>query len=120
MKFLKLAALLTGILFLGTGCSHLHKVVGSEAISETQNGIKVSVGSKEVRVGDKVDIFTKHCSRNKVRSRLAADIDAERCSYGKIGESSVLKVLDPNVAIIKPPAGFQVTSEMYVEKTDPK
>lgn len=120
MKFLKLAASLTGILFLGTGCSHLHEVVGLEAISEIQSGIKVSVGSKEVQIGDKVDIFTKQCSRNKVRSRLAADIDTERCSYEKIGESSVLKILSPNEAIIKSPDELHVTSEMYVEKSNAK
>ncbi len=94
-----------------SGCAHTHQIHGSQDRMEIPAGVKVGIGSSEVKEGDKVSILKTECQQvaSKNGSRNA-------CSDKKIGEGLVLRVLDHDSAIIKPDVGLLLDSSMKVEK----
>lgn len=100
-----------GMLVL-VGCSHHHGVQGNEERSEIPEGVRVGIGGKEVKEGDRVWVLKSDC-RMQRRSRGGP---SETCVEKKIGEAIVIKVLDHDSAIVKPDANVQMDNTMTVEK----
>jgi len=105
-----------GILISLAGCSHFHRVLSVETRPGMQDVLRVSLGSKEIKEGDKVEVFSKSCSKNKVRTKMARDLDLEQCSYVSIGKASVLKVLGSDSSLVLPEMKIDFTNEIYIKK----
>lgn len=97
------------------GCGHFHDVVGNEQKSEIPEGVRVKIGSPEVKEGDTVDIFKKMCPKNKPNPKI--DQDDHPCNMQKVGTSKVIKVLTKDTAIINTP-NFKIENDMTVEKSE--
>lgn len=96
------------------GCAtHDHKVEGAQARSEIPEGIRVGIGSKEVKEGDRVSVLRSECTE---RSSGRAGGSRTSCRDIKVGEALVLKVLDHDTAIVRPDLGVVMDSKLKVEK----
>lgn len=104
-------ALLLITAFALSGCTHFHRVGDSQP-----NGVKVSIGSKEVAVGDRVEIFKMKCYVKKAGPRESQQV----CDKTPVGEGTVTEVLGEKTSIVTPDEGVEVTSEMYAESKDKK
>src|SRR3989338_5586641 len=93
-------------------CSHSHSVQGQESASEIPEGIRVGIGGEEIKEGDKVNILRSVCKYRVSRK----DVPHNKCRSEKVGEASVLKVLDQDSAIVRPDAGVAMDNTMTVEK----
>ncbi len=116
MKTFTTILLVAATMILGAGCGHLHKVQGTETPSTIPEGVRVSIGSKEVKEGDKVDVMQSVCkqvSGPRVGTRNV-------CHSEKVGEAVVLKVLDHDSAIVQPQQTLIMDSKMSVEKQGEK
>lgn len=97
------------------GCAHYHKIVGNEEKSEIPEGVRVKIGSPEVKEGDSVDIFKKVCPKMKTNPKY--EQDDHSCESQKVGSSKVLKILTKDTAIISAPT-FSIDKTMTVEKSE--
>ncbi len=112
MKYVFLFSMLS----LGSlvGCAHTHPVQGVEKKSEIPDGIRVSIGSKEVKEGETLDVLKTKC-RKVLKTRGGSD---QRCTTSKVGEAVVLKVLDHDSAIVEPMNELKMDTDMKVEKKE--
>lgn len=109
--FFKKAAFAIGLIGLLSGCAHTHRVEGPEVKSEIPEGIRVQIGSPEVKEGDRVSVMRSVC-----KQRTMGEKGSRRaCTKDKIGEAKVVKVLDHDAAIVQPDAGLRIESGMSVE-----
>tara|TARA_B110001454_G_scaffold122549_1_gene114421 strand:- start:16732 stop:17082 length:351 start_codon:yes stop_codon:yes gene_type:complete len=115
MKKIKLVFLMLSVLAFNVGCAHYHKIMGTEQRSEIPEGVRVKIGSPEVKEGDSVDIFKKVCPKRKSNAKIE-QVD-HSCDSVKVGTSKVIKILTKDTAIIETPT-FKVEGEMTVEKSD--
>lgn len=111
MKKLGLLSLMLAA-FTAFGCAHTHSVQGNEQKSEIPEGVRVAIGSTEVKEGDKVDVLHSVCKQ--VRRHRGGT--GTSCSDQKVGEALVLKVLDHDSAIVEPDQGLTMDTNMKVEK----
>ncbi len=106
-----------GILSAGVGlagcATHNHKVEGVQTRSEIPEGIRVGIGSKEVKEGDKVSVLRSECTQGPSGARGGT---RTTCRDIKVGEALVLKVLDHDSAIVRPDSGVAMDSKLKVEK----
>lgn len=93
-------------------CAHVHKVEGPEAKSEIPEGIRVQIGSPEVKEGDRVKVVRSKCNSTFAGEKGGAK---RRCVNDKIGEAVVLKVLDHDAAVVQPESGIKIEQGMAVE-----
>lgn len=113
MRLLLLTAFLGFSLGINIGCSHFHKVEGPEPKSEIPEGVRVSIGSSEVKEGDVVDIFKRKCVKRKMHVHAQG---SETCTTTKLGQTVAIKVLTKDVAIVRAPTDVTLETDMYVEK----
>lgn len=106
-----LLSILIGV-FGASGCAHIHPVQGAEQKSEIPEGVRVSIGSSEVKEGEKVDVLRPVCK--KVRRPRGGSKNS--CKDQKVGEARILKVLDHDSAIVEPDQGLTMDTGMKVEK----
>lgn len=109
-----LLILMTGA-YMASGCAHNHYVQGPEEKSEIPEGVRVAIGSTEVKEGEKVDVFRSVCKK-VYRGRRGARTS---CLDDKVGEARVLKVLDHDTAIVEPEQGLTMDTSMKVERKAP-
>ena len=96
------------------GCAHSHKVDGPQEKSEIPAGIRVSIGGKEVKEGDKLIVYSQNC--HKVSRGTRGGGTRNECHDKEIGTAVVLKVLDHDSAIVAPQNGLIMDTTMKVEK----
>src|SRR5262245_19153861 len=102
---------LQAVLVLG-GCVHFHKVQDLEENAKIPTGIKVAIGSTEVNVGDRVEVFRATCTKSfKPRS-----FGKKTCKDTLVGQASVVQILDNRFSIVSPEEGVAIEDDMYVEK----
>lgn len=99
---------------LTLSCAHTHKVHGPQEQEVIPAGIRVGIGGKEIKDGDKVQILRTVCQKIVGASKTGRT--TQSCSTSKIGEATVLKVLDHDSAIIKPDQDLIIDTTMKVEK----
>lgn len=116
MKTINILMVTTLTMIIASGCSHLHKVQGIETQSEVPEGIRVSIGSSEVKEGEKVDVLRPAC--RQVTGGKAGTRNV--CHSEKVGEALILRVLDHDSAVVKPDNGLTMDSKMTVEKKHSK
>ncbi len=109
IKFCSVALILIGF---ATGCAHIHEVGGVQEKAEIPEGTRVGIGGAEVKEGEKVAVMKSFCK--KVNRNRGGSIS--QCSFQKVGEALVIKVLDHDSAIVRPDEGIQMDSSMRVEK----
>lgn len=95
-----------------TGCGHVHRVQGEEQGSEIPAGVRVSIGSSEIKSGEYLDVFKSECKY--VRKNRGPK--QKTCKDKKVGEAQVLKVLDHDAAIVEPEKGLVMDASMKVER----
>ena len=88
---------------------------GQQAADVIPEGIRVAIGSAEIKDGDSVDILKRTCKQKFNNTR--GGITTSTCQLDKVGEALVLKVLDHDSAVIRPTTKNEITSDMIVEKT---
>lgn len=99
---------LFSLVFLG--CAHQHRFV--EKPKESVNTIKVSIGAREVKINDIVDITTQKCL-DVIKGKGQKN---KGCQNVKIGEARVVEVLDEDHSLVSPLNNLTFTPEMKVEK----
>lgn len=104
------------ILFLLTlsACGHFHRVLEPKPTPLAPEGIKVKIGSKEVRAGDQVVVFKSICKSPSTTRGNAP----QRCTQKTMGRAKVVEVLDEKTAVIEPIGEFKVDNSMNVEKEE--
>ncbi len=103
--------ILTGFGLLGCA-SHDHIINGRQPASYIPAGFRVAIGSKEVNIGDTVNVFKSVCrTGTSVRAGTV-----ERCLDEKVGEAVVLSVIDHDTAIVESKNGLVMDQSMKVEK----
>jgi hypothetical protein len=111
MKY-KIILLMSLSLGAGVGCTHLHLVDGPISKTEMPSGIKVGIGSQEVKEGDKVVVIKSVC-KTAARGRVG---QINQCFFENSGEARVVSVLGIDSAIVQPDEGVILDSSMRVEK----
>lgn len=96
---------------LALGCGHAHKVDGPQGPVDVPAGVRVHIGSKEVKEGDRVGVFKSSCHERSNPNR-----GGNECHDNKLGEATVLRILDHDSAIVQPDAGLAMDESMKVEK----
>ncbi len=116
MQYSFVPALVLMASFSVVSCGHgVHKVEGEEKPSEIPAGIRVQIGGKEVTAGEKVDVLKQTCSPTTIPVR-GGGMKTQRCKNQKVGEATVLKVLDHDSAVVSPNGDLQIDSKMLIEK----
>lgn len=112
---MKLLAVCMAI-FSVSGCAHNHGVVGPATGGDgAEVGVKVRVGSKEVKEGEEVYVFESVCRPSSVR----VSRETERCKYKRVGKATVRKVLDSSNAIVSSEEGLVLNENMTIRtRTD--
>lgn len=98
----------------GCATTHRHVVDGPQSADKIPEGFRVRIGSTEVKEGDKVGVFREICKSRRSGGRHGGS--SQSCSNEKVGEASVIKVLDHDSAVVQPDAGITVEPTMLVEK----
>ncbi len=93
---------------------HRHSIENLQPVDKIPEGVQVKIGSSEVNEGDRVSIFRKVCIPRRAGHRPRGK--TQSCSNKKVGEASVIKVLDHDSAIVQPDSGIIMDSTMLVEK----
>lgn len=114
MKLFKIILAVTVVLLFGTGCMHTHNLENPAESHQIDNGVQVSIGAKEVKVDEVINVFQKSCTKTRVHPR-AQPID--HCKLTKVGQAKVAKVIDQDSAIVLPMGGLKIDSTMRVEKS---
>lgn len=109
-RIIQLAVVITAVVGL-SACAHTHDVKGPVEKSEIPAGVQVNIGQKEVKEGDKVNVFRSVCRRTG-----SGRNSSTKCNDVKMGEAVVLKVLDHDSAIVGPQGDLKIDSSMTVEK----
>jgi hypothetical protein len=110
---LKIKMLTTAVLlFLSTACAHSHPVEGPEKQSEIPEGIRVAMGGSELKEGERINVTKSECTK-EFRGRQG---NVKKCISKKIGEATVIKILDHDSAIVKPDDGVAMDKDTRVEK----
>ncbi len=110
---LNLAVLgLSGFILL-SGCAHIHQVKSPQTDAEVSAsaGVRVEIGSNEVREGEKVDVLDRKCHETR-----GTRLREPTCHYVKVGEARVTRILDSESAIVTPENGMSMRPSMRVEK----
>ena len=94
------------------GCAHTHAVHGLQPKSEIPAGVRVGIGSSEIREGDRVAVLKPDCKETGGGRHGRT----KYCVDKKVGEASVLKVLDHDSAIVAPDGTLAMDETMKVEK----
>ncbi len=115
MKTLYVVFSLLTVSLATSACGHLpHKVVGNEPASTIPEGVRVRIGEKEVKEGERVNVFTTSCQKEYTPSK--GGTEKSHCTRNKVGEAVVVKILDHDSAIVNPNPGLVMSTEMTVEK----
>lgn len=110
MKFKLLMAAV--IVIFSSACAHSHKVEGPEERSEIPEGIRVSMGGSELKEGERIEVTRAECTK-EYRGRQGYQ---KKCVSKKIGEATVIKILDHDSAIVKPDEGVTMDKDTRVGK----
>lgn len=94
------------------GCAHTHAVHGMQTKSEIPAGFRVGIGSTEIKEGDRVAVLKPECKE----TGGGRNGKTKFCLDKKVGEASVLKVLDHDSAIVAPEGTLTMDETMKVEK----
>lgn len=105
---------LAGI-FVLSACAHHHPVDGVQEKTEIPAGVRVRIGSQEIKDGDKLSVLKTTCIRVKATGPKGGSSSKE-CKNQKVGEAIVLKVLDHDSAIVQPQGNLQMDETMKVER----
>jgi hypothetical protein len=98
------------------GCTHaMHKVEGSQPATDIPAGVRVAIGSAEVKEGDEVNLYNRSC-KQRVSPARGGNLDRTTCENLAVGKAKVLKVLDHDAAIIAPLGDFKIDATTVVEK----
>ena len=111
MNFRTSAIFLSSALLL-VGCAHHHVVETMPSEGDTTEA-KVDIGSKDVNVGDKLDVFKRVCTR---RTRLGTPGSTPHCQEVRVGEAQVTKLLDENHSIVKPEGELKLEKSMSIKR----
>ncbi len=93
---------------------HRHSIENLQPADKIPEGVQVKIGSSEVKEGDRISIFRKVCKPRRAGHRPRGKM--QTCSNKKVGEASVIKVLDHDSAIVQPDSGITIESTMLFEK----
>ena len=103
---------LTGITALILiGCSHAG-MRGSVAMKTGENEGHVCLGDKEVKVGERVNVFKNECNRGG-GGKVGAN---ERCRKVKVGEGTVNQVLNEHYSVVQFDSGVPFEEGTVIEK----
>lgn len=100
------------VVVFSTACAHSHRVEGPEKQSEIPEGIRVAMGGSEVKEGERINVTKPECTK-EYRGRQG---NVKKCVSKKIGEATVIKILDHDSAIVKPDEGVVMDKDTRVEK----
>ena len=93
--------------FILASCAHHPAKTCSAVISHSQTEYDVCTGAG-AQAGDRVTFFKEKC-RTPYRG------SPKKCSKEKVGEASILRVLDEDLSTVKLDSAFEVTESMTVE-----
>ena len=113
-KKLTLPIIILAALQFSCSMFHRHSIENLQPVDKIPQGVQVKIGSSEVKEGDRVSIFRKVCVPRRAGHRPRGK--TQSCSNKKVGEASVIKVLDHDSAVIQPDSGITMESTMLVEK----
>lgn len=94
------------------GCAHTHAVHGMQPKTEIPAGVRVGIGSTEIKEGDRVAVLKPDCKETGGGRNGRTKFCVDR----KVGEASVLKVLDHDSAIVSPEGTLTMDETMKVER----
>lgn len=97
-------------LAVASGCAHSSHVRGSVALKHSAQEADVCIGSNEIKEGDKVALF-----KNKCTGANAKGIQ-RTCEKIKLGEGTVLRVIDEHYSTITIAPGVSFDEGTVVEK----
>lgn len=114
MKIKNVAVIFLGTLVLSS-CAHHSTMRGSVAMKTGDDTAHVCLGDKEVKIGDKVFVYKNVCTNNNVDRTTKSHLNVT-CKKEKIGEGSILNVINEHYSEVKFDAGVPFTEGTIVEK----
>lgn len=114
IKITTVAALL--LAFAMSSCAHQHVDKDEKEIG---NRHVVSIGSKEVTVGEKIDVLREVCRTRPRISRKDVN-DIFTCSHQYVGDATIVRLLDENKAEILVDSSFKFEPTFKFEKKSAK
>lgn len=113
MKVKNVALTLLGVLVLSS-CAHHSTMRGSVAMKTGENNAHVCLGDDEVKQGDKVIAYKNVCTKNLTKTKENQTTGA--CVREKIGEGTVINVINEHYSEVKFDDGVPFTEGTIVEK----
>jgi hypothetical protein len=114
MNVKNVALLALGVLILSSCASH-STMRGSVAMKTGEDTAHVCLGDGEIRQGDKVIAYKNVCTNNNLERNTRSHLSVS-CKKEKIGEGSVLNVINEHYSEVKFDAGVPFTEGTIVEK----
>ncbi len=107
MKLYVLLAAVIGAPVLSS-CASMPAKTCTAVVAHSQTEYDVCVSSNAIQPGSRVAFYKERCT-------IASRGNPRKCRNEKVGEGSVLKVLDDHLSTVKLDAPFEVTESMTIE-----
>lgn len=91
-----------------SSCSSVPTKTCSAVVAHSPTEYDVCVNSGAVQAGSRVAFFKERCT-------TASRGSPRKCSKEKVGEGSILKILDDHLSTVKLDEPFDVTESMTIE-----
>jgi hypothetical protein len=99
-----------------SGCSHA-AMRGNVAMKVGDQDAHVCLGDNEVKVGDRIAAFKNECPIDGPSARRGGNIAQSRlCSRVKVGEGSVIELLNEHYSVVRFDPGVSFEEGTLVEK----
>lgn len=113
MKIIEFFSLSLVVLFLSS-CASNKAIRGSVVMKMSPDLAHVYLGNNEVQVGDRVTAFKHNCSR--ASGDKLPDLKKEECAREKLGNGTVVKILNDRYSEVKFDSGVVFEEGTSVEK----
>ena len=110
MKTILMATTLTLLL---TSCAH-NFMRGTVAMKTDNNTAHVCLGNNDVKIGDKLDFYSNHCTG--YAGGLDEGGDVRECKMKVLGTGTVTKLLNSHYSEVKTDGSFKLAEGTLVQK----
>ena len=91
-----------------TGCAH-SQMRGNVAMKISEDEAHICLGSEQVKVGDKIELYRNQCNHSKL-----AEVNS--CKMVELGEGEITKVLNEHYSVMKVNSGVKFEEGTLVQK----
>lgn len=96
-----------------SSCAH-NFMRGTVAMKTDKNTAHVCLGNNDVKIGEKLDFYTNHCTGNSGGREEGGDF--RKCEMKVLGTGTVTKLLNSHYSEVKTDGSFKLEEGTLVQK----